>query len=78
MWDGKELVMLVYKKVDGVTHRMYLRFGRYDSWGWSGSGIAGKKSLKVDVEGQTQGYKKYSLYSSSLPEVDVSRVWWYD
>ena len=78
MWDGDDLIMLVYKKIDGTKYRMFLRFENYNTgWDWDNGGIASQRGLDtINAKGRTDGYKRFSLHSSSYVVLNVSSVEW--
>ncbi|MBQ2700754.1 MAG: hypothetical protein IJF65_06300, partial [Clostridia bacterium] len=78
MWKGDDLIMLVYKKIDGTKYWMYLRFENYrTAWDWDNGGIAEQRGLDtISAKGRTDGYVKYAMDSSSRVVLDVESVKW--
>jgi len=72
-WDGNDLIMLVCKKINGNTYRMYLRFKDYDR---NSATTRRLNTSTFTVKGRTDGYKRSTLHFSNFVELDVHSVEW--
>lgn len=70
-WDGNDLIMLVCKKINGTTYRMYLRFKDYDR---NSATTRRLNTSTFTVKGRTDGYKRSNLHFSNFVELDVHSV----